>query len=360
MSWTSVSALALALVVALAALVLSHTLVRLQTEMARLGRAQEELRRDVQGGREASFRELAHVTQGIRGEIARAQSTLAEVKALAQGRARQMDRAADSLRRLEAVVAGSASRGAAGENILARAFSQLPPDLLERNAPFGSRVVEYALRLPGGRLLPIDSKWTSAASLERLADAEDPIEQRRLAEQVSREVRLRVREVGKYLDPERTLALGVLAVPDAVYAAAPEAHGEGYREGVLVVPYSLALPYVLAVYRLALRFGTALDPGSLGARMRTLEESLRRMDEEVEGRLSRGLVQIENARDAVRGELGQARRAAARLLEAAAEDAVQVSLEAAVPPPYVGAIHRNEVMPVAPRPTPTHSDVSEG
>jgi len=313
MSWVAASALAL--VVALAALVVAHTLGRLQWEMARFGRAQEDLRRDAQGGREASFRELAHVTQGIRGEIARAQSTLAEVKALEQGRARQMDRAADSLRRLEAVVAGSASRGAAGENILARAFSQLPPDLLERNVAFGSRVVEYALRLPGGRLLPIDSKWTSAASLERLADADDPIEQRRLSEQVSREVRLRVREVGKYLDPERTLALGVLAVPDGVYAAAPEAHGEGYREGVLVVPYSLALPYVLAVYRLALRFGNALDPGSLGARLRALEESLRRVEEEVEGRLSRGLVQVENARDAVRGELGQARHVAARLLE---------------------------------------------
>lgn len=320
MSWTAV--LALALVVTLAAVVVLLGLGRLQWEMARLGRAQEELRRDIQGGRDSSFRELAHATQGIRGEIALARSTLAEVKALEQGRARQLEQAADSLRRLEAVVAGSASRGSAGENILARAFSQLPPDLLERNAAFGSRVVEYALRLPGGRLLPIDSKWTSASSLERLADADDPLEQRRLAEQVSRELRLRVREVGKYLDPERTLALGVLAVPDAVYAAAPEAHGEGHREGVLIVPYSLALPYVLAVYRLALRFGTALDPGSVGARLRTLEESLRRVDEEVEGRLSRGLVQIENARDAVRDELGQARQVASRLLGAADEDAV--------------------------------------
>ena len=82
-----------------------------------------------------------------------------------------------------------------------------------------------------------------------------------------------------------------------------------------MVPYSLALPYVLAVYRLALRFGIALDPGSLGARLRALEESLRRVEEEVEGRLSRGLVQVENARDAVRGELGQARHVTARLLE---------------------------------------------
>lgn len=317
MQWLAGGALLAALVLAalLAAALLA--LGRVPAELARLGRAQDELRRDVQGGRESSLRELAHAAQGIRSDIAQAHRALAEVKAIEQGRAGQMDRAADSLRRLEAVVAGSASRGAAGENILARALGQLPPDLLERNVPFGSRVVEYALRLPGGRLLPIDSKWTSASSLERLAETEDPLEQRQLAEQVAREMRARVREVAKYLDPERTLALAILAVPDAVYAAAPEVHGEGHREGVVVVPYSLALPYVLALYRLALRFGAALDPGSLGAGLRTLEESLRRIDEEIEGRLSRGLVQIANARDALRGELSQARGTTERLLEAA-------------------------------------------
>ena len=154
-------------------------------------------------------------------------------------------------------MAGSGSRGAAGENVLARALAQLPPDLLETNAAFGGRVVEYALRLPGGRLLPIDSKWTSVAELERLETTDDPAERRRLREQVAREVRLRAREMAKYLDPERTLALAVLAVPDAVHAEVPEAHAEGWREGVLVVPYSLALPFVLSLYRLAVRFGSA-------------------------------------------------------------------------------------------------------
>ncbi len=211
-------------------------------------------------------------------------------------------------------MAGSGTRGAAGENILARAFAQLPPDLLECNVAFGSKVVEYALRLPGGRFLPIDSKWTSAASLERLAEADDPQERRRLGEQVARDVRGRIREMSKYLDPERTLSLALLAVPDAVYAAAPEAHGDGYREGVLVVPYSLALPYVLALYRLTLRFGSVVDTDQLSARLRALDESLRKIDEEVEGRFSRGLVQMENAREALRDHVGEAQRTCARLL----------------------------------------------
>jgi DNA recombination protein RmuC len=288
----------------------ANELATLHTELLQMSRVQETLRLEVHRGREASLRELAEAAQGIRGEIGQAQRALAEVKALEQGRARQMDFAADSLRRLEAVISGSGTRGAAGENVLLRALAQLPPDLLELNEAFGAKVVEYALRLPGGRYLPIDSKWTSAVPLARLAEEDDPDERRRLVDQIGREVRGRVREMSKYLDPERTHALALLAVPDAVYLAVPEVHGEGYRDGVLLVPYSLALSYLLALYRLIVRFGSATDGESVAARLAELEESLRRADEEVEGRLSRGLVLVENARDALRSHLSGARRAA--------------------------------------------------
>src|SRR5262245_46968072 len=274
------------------------------------------LRHEVQRARESTQRDLAETAQGIRGELGQAQRALAEVRALELGRVRQWEMAAESLRRLESVMAGSASRGAAGENLLARSLCQLPPDLLETNLVVGNKVVEYALRLPGGRFLPIDSKWTSAAALEELDDA-GPAERRRLSEQVARDLRVRVREVARYLDPERTIGLGLLAVPDALYGASPEAHGEGYREGVLVVPYSLTLPFVLAVYRLALRFGCAADTDRLEVRLRALEEGLERSATEVESRLSRAIVLLENGRDALRSEIAGARRTVGRLLETA-------------------------------------------
>jgi DNA recombination protein RmuC len=288
-------------------------LARLQEGLDRLARAQEQVRLEAQRGREDALAGLAGTAQDLQGRLAQAQRALAEVKALEQARGSQLDRAADSLRRLELVVAGSSSRGSAGENVLARSLSQLPPDLLETNAAFGGRVVEYAVRLPGGRLLPIDSKWTGAASLERLEGEDDPDARRRLLEQVARELRARVREMAKYLDPDRTLALAVLAVPDAVHAAVPEVHAEGYRDGVLVVPYSLALPFVLSLYRLAVRFAATPDTEELGARLARLAELLGRMDDELEGRLSRALVQAGNARDALRADLAEARRASGRL-----------------------------------------------
>jgi DNA recombination protein RmuC len=299
---------------------LARSLGQMSSEIQRVARAQDELRRDVQQTREASFKQVADATVGIRGEIGAAQKALAEVKALEQGRARQMEQAGDTLRRLESVVAGSSTRGAAGENILVRALAHLPPDMLEVNVAFGNKIVEYALRLPGGRLLPIDSKWTSVAALERLASTEDLVERRKLQEVVVRDLRSRVREMAKYLDPERTLSLALLAVPDAVYGSAPEVHGEAYREGVLVVPYSLALPYVLAIYRLTVRFGSTVDTDQLAARLRSVDEALRRLGDEVEGRLSRGLVQVQNARDSLRDHVLDARQATGRLLRVAEVD----------------------------------------
>jgi DNA recombination protein RmuC len=290
-------------------------LERLHQTLEEVARAQDELRREAQRGREDALVGLTGAAQDLQGRLAQAQRSLAEVKALEQARGSQLDRATDSLRRLELVVAGSASRGSAGENVLARALAQLPPDLLETNAAFGGRVVEYALRLPGGRLLPIDSKWTGVAELERLETTDDPAERRRLREQIAREVRLRAREMGKYIDPERTLALAVLAVPDAVHAEVPEAHAEGWREGVLVVPYSLALPFVLSLYRLTVRFASTPDTEEVAARLVRLSELLQRMDDEVEGRLSRALVQAGNAREALRGDLAEARRTSGRLAE---------------------------------------------
>ncbi|MCU0241911.1 MAG: DNA recombination protein RmuC [Vicinamibacteria bacterium] len=300
---------------------LTQTMAQLQAELGRVSRSQEELTQEVLRGREMSLLRLADAAQGIQREISESQRVLAEVKALDLGRARQLDSAAASLKRLEAVVAGVSSRGVAGENILERSLGQLPPDLLSCNVAFGSKIVEYALQLPGGRLLPIDSKWTSVASVERLQVTEDAVEIKRLVEQVVKDLRVKLREVVKYLDPDRTLGIALLAVPDAVYAIAPSVHGEAYRTGVLIVPYSLALPFALAIYRLTLRFGTAIDTDHLAAQVRRLDESLRTMMEEIEGRLSRGLVQLGNSRDDLRGQAALAQRISAHLLQEAKGDA---------------------------------------
>ena len=169
--------------------------------------------------------------------------------------------------------------------------------------------------------------------LERLDETDQPLERKRLVEQVVRDVRGRIRDMGKYLDPERTL------VPRASSPCRTPCTRRRRRRtakaiapGVLVVPYSLALPYVLALYRLTVRFGCAVDTDQLADRIRGLEETLRQIDEEVEGRLSRGLVQAGNARDTLRDHVVEARRATQKLL-LTAESEAPAALGAAVAGP---------------------------
>jgi DNA recombination protein RmuC len=285
----------------------------LQLELARLGRTQEELRAEVRSRHQAADVQLAESTAELRGELGAARRALVEMRAFGDGWSRDIALAGESLRRLEAVFAGSASRGAAGEHALSHVLGQLPPDLLECDVSFGSRVVEYALRLPGGRLLPVDSKWSSAAPLERLSRSEEPEVRRRLRDQACRELKQRARELARYLDPRRTLGLAVLAAPDALAEATRPVHAELLRDGIAVVPYSLTLPYLLTVYRLAVRLAPALDFEPLLQRVVELERSLAGLEEEVEGRHSRALVLLLNSREVLRDRISEARRATAGL-----------------------------------------------
>src|SRR5438046_359282 len=119
-------------------------------------RAQLALGNQVRDSSSAEVREVRAVLEGVRAAVSARQQV--------------EDDARQSLRRLEAVIAGSATRGAAGENILEEALRHLPPEMLQRNLWVGGKVVELALRLPGGKLLPMDSKWVSSVALEQLAD----------------------------------------------------------------------------------------------------------------------------------------------------------------------------------------------
>ena len=124
------------------------------------------------------------------------------------------------------------------------------------------RVVEFGLLLPDGRRLPVDSKWSAVAELEALEAADDPTQREALAREVERQVALRAREVAQYLDPSLTAPVAVAAVPDAAYEVLRRAHADAFARGVVIVPYSTALPVLLFLYSLAHRFGDADDARS--------------------------------------------------------------------------------------------------
>jgi hypothetical protein len=255
----------------------------------------------------ATQRELGseQLRQGLDG----ARRALDELRTRDQERRAADGEQREVIRRLATVLAGGASKGRAGEQLLRDHLCQLPPGMLTSEFRVNGRVVEFGLVLPDGRRLPIDSKWSALAELEALEAATDAVQRDRCARAVERAVVARTKEVAQYLDPALTAPVAVAAVPDAVFAVLKRAHADAFGQGVVVVPYSNALPIVLFLYELVRRYGDVSDAHASLAEVARLLDA---MDAIVENRFAKAATMLVNGSDEFRSHLGKARGSIAR------------------------------------------------
>jgi DNA recombination protein RmuC len=234
------------------------------------------------------------------------------------------------VRRLDAVLVGGSARGRAGENVLEEALSTLPPTLLIRDFAVAGKRVEFALALPDGRRMPVDSKWTAVAEMEALEAEEEPRRRLALVRRIEEEVGRRAREVAGYLEPSVTTPFAVACVPDAAFAVCRKAHAEAFARGVVLVPYGTALPVLLALFALAERYG---DAGEVQGALVEMEATFGRIENTLENKVVRATTMLHNAADEVRTDLGRARAvlAGARTARPQRLEDVQPNLRA-VPP----------------------------
>ena len=248
---------------------------------------------------------LSEATAAMRAELARAGNDLTEIKAHEKSDKELSARVAESVRRLETVIAGTQSKGAAGENILEQIFANLPQEWQVRDFKIGGKSCEFGLRLPSNLILPIDSKWPATDLLERFAASTSPDEQHRLQKEIEACVLSKAKEVEKYLDPSVTISLAVAVVPDAVYDLCPGARVDAFAMNVAVISYSMFTPYLLLVYQTALSASQTVDMQKLVSFLGTIQKVTRELHDEIDGRLSRGITMISNSRDEMRVHAGK-------------------------------------------------------
>lgn len=247
--------------------------------------------------------------QAVREGLERTRAAVEELRLQADERRRSEEEAWAVVGRLEAVLQGGSARGRAGENLLDEALSVLPPALLVRDFAVDGKRVEFALVLPNGRRLPVDSKWTAVSELEALERETDPGRRQALSRRIEDEVARRCREVACYVEPALTTPFAVAAVPDAAFRACRKAHADAFSRGVVVVPYASAVPVVLALYALAQRFG---DAGDVQSCLTELDGVLATMEQTLENKVAKAATMLENAALEWRTNLGKARGAVAR------------------------------------------------
>jgi ABC-type transporter Mla subunit MlaD len=87
-----------------------------------------------------------------------------------------------------------------------------------------------------------------------------------------------------------------------------DAHVEAFKQGIVIISYTQAIPYLLSLLQLVLRFGTEIDTARLSQALTTIADALEKMDGEVDGRLSRAITQLQNSREDLKAHLSQARQ----------------------------------------------------
>jgi len=268
----------------------------------------------VQGVETKVLESSAGVRDAIGKDLSDARLVVERLKVDAEERRRMEEDVQASARRIETVLLGSRTRGAAGENILQDAFRQFPAEMIDMNFRVNGKVVEYALVLANGKRLPIDSKWPSPDLLDRLSDElQEPSKEAAVVQEIERVLRLKVREVRQYIDPGATLAFAVAAVPDPVFNACRRAHLEAYREGVILMPYSMTIPYVLALFRLHLQYARSIDIENLEGYLQQIDDNVTALDRLLENSIARGSTMIQNAFNDAKRNLGQMRGALAAI-----------------------------------------------
>ena len=246
-------------------------------------------------------------TQSLAQSIGHVYNGLTELRTFVSARQDMERQTMDSIRRLEAIIAGTQTKGAAGENIIDVVFSRLPAEWQVRDFTLANRTVEFGLRLPNRLILPIDSKWAATDLLERFTESDDLREKQGLKRQIERAVLHKAREVKKYLDPNLTTAFGVAVVPDAVYDLCTGIQPDVFAMNVVLISYSLFVPYLLLVFQTVLKSTQHIDIQRLEAFLGSVEENLEAMQGELEGRYSRALTMLENSGSEMRAQLSQVR-----------------------------------------------------
>jgi hypothetical protein len=179
----------------------------------------------------------------------------------------------------------------------------------------GGKVVEYAMVLPNKKRLPIDSKWSGVEVLERMEAETDPVRVKRLEDEIEKAIEKKVREVASYIDPSCTTTIAIAAMPDSVYGFCKKVHIEAFKVGVLLMAYSMVVPYVLALYHLHLQFARSVDFENIEAYITKIERSLDEVDKVLENRVAKAGVMVTNAYSDCKTILGSMRAATTFLRE---------------------------------------------
>jgi len=200
-----------------------------------------------------------------------------------------------AIMQIQRILTNTSQLGKTGEAIIGEALKHFPQNMIEHNFKVGSSVVEFGLKFLDGKVMPIDSKFRATSLVNSLDKIEDTDERKKIIESIDKEVVSHVMDVGrKYIDPKKTLPFAIAAIPDSVYALCTKAHAEARKYKVVLMPYSMAIPYLLTVYELRIQYSRSINIEKVENALTAMDIELEKADDVITDSFYRGLTMIKN------------------------------------------------------------------
>ena len=97
-----------------------------------------------------------------------------------------------------------------------------------------------------------------------------------------------VETVRKYIDPSQTMDFALLSVPDSAFSLLTiQKLYQAYRRSVLILSYSMTIPYLLSLYQLCLQYSTKIDSSMIVSALEGIERHSLDIRDELENKLIR-------------------------------------------------------------------------
>ncbi|MCM8780802.1 MAG: DNA recombination protein RmuC [Candidatus Omnitrophica bacterium] len=249
-------------------------------------------------------------------DIKKTKETIIRLESEYNARRQEESKAWNRLEKLENIIAGTQTKGQAGEAIVFEQLSKFPSDMMDsRFSPGFNKEVEYALVLPDQKRLPIDAKFPTEV-LQRAQELEGQGQIETARSHIEETIKRKVKEVSGYINPSVTTDIAICAIPDGMYRYCSGILSSAYRYSrVIIVPYSMLIPFLLVFYRLYLvQFQTrSLDLQRFLSQITNLDKKVDDMSLILKNSIDRAVSMLINASSELRDHLSGLKTALAHI-----------------------------------------------
>ena len=148
----------------------------------------------------------------------------------------------------EKILSGNQSKGALGEQFVAERLLNLPHEWYQRNVILPGGTVEFALRTPNKRWIPIDSQWANTILINKVEKASTQLQRNSFRAEIHQAINNYALTAQKYVDKEHTLGFCIVAIPDAIFNLCVDIQPDLTSRNIVLISYSLLVPYILLIF----------------------------------------------------------------------------------------------------------------